>query len=290
LTPDETLEVKHLPASDGGLAFSVHLPKADRSQHDWKYVLQGILIVLRTCSLLPDKDFFGAFERSMAYLPEQLFIARPYAEIYREFVPPELFLEEVRCGATGFRPDMAFSLKEQPELAWPDRLGPTYSEQRAHEDITLRYQRLLKCAGLTAKRLASDPMARAKLESMHDRGFKDWEILAIIGNIAMNLRCGYADVDEIDDDLMARSLAAFDVEETPDIALAPELFTAELFDAHEAVFIGAHVASWGLQSCEGLFDRVAFNRFMTVRYRMREDDVPHPDIFEWSLSTDAAPT
>jgi hypothetical protein len=132
LTPDEeTLEVKPLPGSDGGLAFSVHLPKADRSQHDWKNVLQGISIVLRTCSLLPDKEFFGAFERSMANLPEQLFIARPYAEIYREFVPPELFLEEVRCGAAGFRPDMAFSLKEQPELAWPDRLGPTYSEQRA---------------------------------------------------------------------------------------------------------------------------------------------------------------
>jgi hypothetical protein len=31
----------------------------------------------------------------------------------------------------------------------------------------------------------------------------------------------------------------------------------------------------------GFFDQAAFEQFMTVRYRMREDDVPHEDIFGW---------
>jgi hypothetical protein len=277
----KSLKMTHAPSPGGGLIFSISLPSYSDAPDDWKYVLTAISTIFRFCSLLPEEKFRAVFEHTMPAVPEQMFIVRPYSELYREFVPPQFFLQEIRRSATPFQDGMPFKLKEVSELAWTDGLGPTYSEREALESVRLRYIRLINCVGVTARRLAQDTSTRAILFGMHNRGIKDWEILAIIGNIAMNLRLRIAETEEIDDELITRGNAAFDITETVETALDPSAFTPELFASHETVFLAAHMGSWQLRSLAGLFDQAAFEQYMTVRYRMREDDLPHEDIFGW---------
>jgi hypothetical protein len=277
----KSLKLTHAPSPRGGLIFSLSLPSYSDAPDDWKYALTAIATILRFCSLLSEEKFRAVFEHAMPDVPEQMFIARPYSELYREFVPPQLFLQEIRRSSAPFQDGMPFKLKEVSELAWTDGLGPTYSEREALESVRLRYIRLLNCVGVTARRLAQDTSTRGVLLGMHNRGIKDWEILSIIGNIAMNLRLGFTETEEIDDELIARGKAACEITETVQTALDPSAFTPELFASHETAFLAAHMDAWQLRPLAGFFDQAAFEQFMTVRYRMREDDLPHEDIFGW---------
>jgi hypothetical protein len=243
--------------------------------------LVAIATVFRICSLLPEEKFRAIIEHALPAVPEQIFVARPYSELYREFVPAQLFFHKIRRSSAPFQDRMPFKLKEVSELAWTEGLGPTYSEREALESVRLRYIRLTDCVGVTARRLTQDISTRGILLEMHNRGKKDWEILSLIGNIAMNWRLGLAETEEIDAEMITRGKVAFEITETVETALDPSAFTPELFASYETVFLAAHMDSWQLRPFARFFDQTAFEKFMTVRYRMREDDLPHEDIFGW---------
>jgi hypothetical protein len=264
----------------GGPIFSVSLPSCNNVPPDSRRV-SAIATVFRICSLLPEQKFRAVFEHAMPAFAEGFFIVRPYSELYHEFVPSQLFLRGIRRSSAPFQDEMPFTVKEVSELAWIGGLGPTYSEREALESVRLRYDKLINCAGVTARRLAQDTSTRGILLGMHNRGMKDWEILSIIGNIAMNLRLGLADTEVVDDDLITLGKATFEITETVETALDPSDFTPELFASHETHFLAAHMGSWQLPCRAGFFDQAAFEQFMTVRYRMRDDDLPHEDIFGW---------
>ena len=113
-------------------------------------------------------------------------------------------------------------------------------------------------------------------------GLCDWEILSIIGSIALNARASFSPSED-PASMIARAQAMYDIVETEQSALPPALFTSEQFEIHRAVFLAAHLRSWGLlvpSHCE----HSDLEKFMAVRYRMRLDDTDHTDLFGWSES------
>jgi hypothetical protein len=203
----KAVKLMHVPSPGGGLNFSLSLPRYSNAPADSKYVLSAIANVFRICSLLPEKQFRAVFEHAMPALPEEIFVGRPYSELYREFLPRQLFLQQIRHSSAPVQDGMPFTVKEVSELAWTDGLGPTYSEREALESVRLRYTKLINCVGVTARRLAQDTSTRGILLGMHNRGMKDWEILSIIGNIAMNLRLGAVEIKESDNAMITPCLS-----------------------------------------------------------------------------------
>ena len=117
---------------------------------------------------------------------------------------------------------------------------------------------------------------------MHHKGLKDWEILSILSNVALNHRL--ADQGDLAPEQWgALGLQLIDKPEAPENALAPGIFSDEQLEIHAVTYLGAFLNGRQLRAPSCL-NPLSLERFLTVRYRLREDDVEHPDIFGWSNS------
>ena len=118
------------------------------------------------------------------------------------------------------------------------------------------------------------------LQRLHHKGMKDWEILSILSNVALNHRL--ADQNDLPpEQLREVGLQLIDKPEVPEDALAPGLFSDEQLELHAVTYLGAFLDGRRLRAPSCL-NPVSLEQFLTVRYRLREDDVEHPDIFGWS--------
>ena len=263
----------------GGCGVSIKLPTTDRSAGD---AVDGIALfatILHCCSALRDDAFMAAFDQSVF---EPVFVGRPYAELYREFVPAELFAEDVRTTAGAFEQDRDFRSSVGERVPWFDGPGPTYDQENAKLDVAHRYRRVQAWLEYTLQRLKADQGMMARLQRLHHKGMKDWEILGILSNIALNHRL--ADRGDLGpEQLRQLGLQLIDKPEAPEDALAPGLFSDEQLELHAVPYLRAFLDGRQLRAPSCL-NPVSLEKFLTVRYRLREDDVEHPDIFGWSNS------
>jgi len=221
----------------------------------------------------------AAFDQSVF---EPVFVGRPYAELYREFVPAELFAEDVRTTAGAFEQDRDFRSSVGERVPWFDGPGPTYDQENAKLDVAHRYRRVQAWLEYTLQRLKADQGMMARLQRLHHKGMKDWEILGILSNIALNHRL--ADQGDLGpEQLRELGLQLIDKPEAPEDALAPGLFSDEQLELHAVPYLRAFLDGRQLRAPSCL-NPVSLEKFLTVRYRLREDDVEHPDIFGWSNS------
>lgn len=260
-----------------GCEIIVRAPSTDRSPNDSMDSVALFAGVLHCCSALPENKLISAFDQTVL---ESIFVGRPYAELYREFVPTELFAEDVRSGAPAFEPDRTFSSTAGERIAWFDGPGPTYDNEEARIDIAHRYRRVQASLAHTLERLKDDPQAMVRLGALRAKGMKDWEVLSILSNVAINYRLSRQG-DLSPKQLREKGLRLIDEPETPDEALAADIFSTEQLEIHALTYLGAFLGGRQLRapSClkpEGL------ERFLVARYRLREDDVDHADVFGWS--------
>lgn len=108
---------------------------------------------------------------------------------------------------------------------------------------------------------------------------KDWEILSILSNIAMGIRLDVPE-DLPLEELRSRGMALLDKVETEADALLPAVFTDELLHAHAKVYLGAFFSSWQLHWPPSV-DYEGAEKFLVSRFRLRDVDVPHQDVFGW---------
>lgn len=66
-------------------------------------------------------------------------------------------------------------------------------ETEALASIEKRYRVILPILRHAPPRLLAEPAVFDRSCAMHDEGLRDWEILAILGNIAMNLKLMFED-------------------------------------------------------------------------------------------------
>jgi tetratricopeptide (TPR) repeat protein len=279
----QTIEVRRVANSKPGLNCVFDLPSntgaADNNTPT--SAVAAVVTILRLCSVLPDSHFVRTIEGMIKVLAENVVIGRAYEELYREFVPRELFNETVRGGVGRFMPERSFVADEHPSLPWFDGPGPTYSASVSAESIHSRYERGTKCAGLTVKRLMADTGTRAQLMCLRGDGLKDWEILSIIANVVINRRVPLPEPDHATAEELQRVRDAFEIMETSATALSPSDFSPKTFGTYRLAFLTAHLAWWGLTEGESSVDVRAVETFLSRRYGLRTDDVDHDDIFGW---------
>lgn len=269
--------------SAGPPRLAVLLPPRDLVHTSVTEISSVLFTIFQLCSALPRLSFTDDVERGTRNLFSQIYVARPYAELYRDFVPQGLFFEAERLASPPFQAERPFAPSGVSELAWRNGLGPTYDADVALQSVENRYRRLVSAFGHTTAGIVRDPRTRTILQDMRGRGMKDWAILSIIANVAMNLRYNADKVDAAGARaLAARFQAALDVPEQVEDALDPSQFTAEAFTAHEGAFLAAHMDGWQLAPRSG-WDLPALERFMVERYRMKTDDLPHPNVFGWDI-------
>jgi hypothetical protein len=260
----------------GGPRLQVVGPMRDRGAEQVEDTLAAIAIVLRQFTVLDDRVFV---ERLHMEMVGQIFVARPYPEMYRFFAPEALFFEVARRATEGFRRDLAWPIEPHADLAWFDGPGPTFDEQEALDSVAKRYQAIMPAIRHTLSAMIEDPGVYARLHKLHLDGLMDWEILAIVANIAMNARIE-VDLKAGREASIAQAQAVMMVVETPETALRLNLFSDEAFEAHRNVYVGAHADSWRLRPPPAGFFR-DLEKFLVGRYRMRDLDVEHEDFFGW---------
>jgi len=275
----EAKKLEFAMPEEGGCEVSIRLPTTDRSAEDAVDSIALFVAILHCCSALWDDALMAAFDKSVL---EPIFVGRPYAELYREFVPAELFAENVRTTAGAFEEDRDFRSSAGERVPWFDGPGPTYEQEKAKLDIAHRYGRVQASLEYTLQRLKADQGVMARLQRLHDKGMKDWEILSILSNVALNHRLADQG-DPAPEQWLEIGLQLADKPEAPEGALAPGLFSDEQLELHAVGYLHAFLNGRQLRAPSCL-NPVSIERFLTVRYRLREDDVEHPDIFGWSNS------
>lgn len=261
--------------------FRVTLPSGDRGPEKSSDVVMVFGAVVRSCSVLDDEQLMGRFDRSAL---EPIFVGRPYAELFREFVPKDLFAESFRLAQLALDPERPFQSTAGRRVPWFDAAGPNFDEERARKDAQHRYDRVLPSLQHTIAHIVGDHRVYRQLMAMHEKGMKDWEILSILSNIAMGTRLEAAGELSLEE-LRARGMALLDKVEGPDEALGPAAFTDDLWDVHLKVYLGAFLSSWQLHWPPSA-DYEGIERFLITRFRLRDIDVPHPDLFGWELQAD----
>jgi hypothetical protein len=273
-----------LPGNDkSGMKVTLPNVGADTSvpvEHLQRDVCRIALLVLTYCSCLSDKDLSralnGAFRDG---LDSKLFIARPYSELFREFIEAEDF--EARRAVRLCPPDAdIYAVRVVPELAWPLTPGPGYTISKARMNIRSRYEKAAKPIARTLDRLRSRPRFQEWVAKHRAEGRKDWWILLVLMNAIINYRARLATGGT---DLPAMKEFLADVlleEEAMDAAAFPEesLFSADSEMAAKS-FTLSTATTWKLQVRTQTPDFSAVEQLLNVRYGLSADDVEHIDPF-----------
>ncbi len=258
-------------------AFRVTLPPKDRGPDDIGDSILIFIAILRACSILEDEALTKLFDISVF---ETVFVGRPYAELFREFIPEEHFFERIRLSTATLDSHRPFLSKTGRRVQWFDGPGPAYTSERALGDAQNRYEKILPSLRFTISNIALDPIVRPMLVEMRDRGMKDWEILSILSNIAMGVRLG-AFEDLHPDEVKDRGMALLMMVETESDAISPSIFTGALLEMHSELYLRAFLDSWQLQ-WPSIVDYKGMEKFLVARFGLREIDVPHDDLFYWA--------
>lgn len=273
------LEKLEVVFPEGGASeITVSLPIRARGAEDSVDSAALFAGILSCCSVLDEDALKTIFDESVL---ENIFVARPYSELYCEFVPLELFAQEIRK-ASIFEPGRRFVSRAGKRIPWFDGLGPTYDEEMARVDIEHRYRRIGVFLAHTLDRVRADEALMARLRELHDKGMKDWEILGILSNIALNHRLTF-EGDLTPGQWRDLALQLMDRPEEPKDALDPAIFSTEQFKPSAAMYLAAFLAGRGLRA-PLLLPPEGLEKFLIARYRIREDDVAHSDFFGWSSS------
>lgn len=272
-TDADEFEIEEVEA--GEASFHVRLPAADRGPDEFVHAVEVFAAALRNVSVLDDDDLMHKFNRDLF---EASFIGRPYAELFRHFFAGAGFAEALRRSIPQLDPDREFRSKRFDFVPWYDGPGPNFDPARSLLDIENRYRLTLQSLRFTVPRLMADGRSRELLEAMHLRGMKDWEILSIVGNIMLNARLRGLKVDPQEWSVRGQEMLATPESEAD--AMDPGLLTAEELRLHEVIYHGVFLANWGLHA-PWRPNGAGLERFLVERFRLRDLDVEHTDIFSW---------
>jgi hypothetical protein len=217
----------------------------------------------------------------------RLHMGRPYRELYREFVPEALFLENLRQKGTPLRACRAFSGHQNRYLMAPRIEGPTYTRKESLEKIADRYALAGKSVRFTLSNLLNDLEKAKILREWHDDGALDWEIVSIVANAAVNVRFPVGDDPTVDLALVDKYKTALGTPETESEALKSDQISDELLRFSRPSWYHAVLNGWRLQECPAAQETEALEAFLIQRYGLRTDDVEHDDIFGWNSANTA---
>lgn len=271
---------------DGARRWQLFLPEIPptsrlaRERHD-RFHMATVMQIVREVSLLPAKHFDEVIEGLFrGGIPAKVFVARPYGELYREFVPEAQFDAGSRQEVEPPEHARDFGVTAHPELEWRSSPLPDHTSEGVAQVIERRYERARLPVHQTLTRLVAHAVFRDAVTTLRGEGWRDWHILMAVSGVATNYR-GHAVVP--DDAPQAAWSAEMNrlMRESESDASVPvplELFTADRLRNQIRMNMLVSVRQDGFEVYHEAVDMAAVERFVLARFRYL-DDVPHQDPF-----------
>lgn len=238
--------------------------------------------VLHQCSGLSDQKYLGAIEKAFkGGLAGKAFSVRPYAELYSELISRAMFNEVDRAILRPPKDGEVFEHSPHKEPAARNTPGPGYSQKRSNEFIGNRYRRAIRPIRLTLPLLMKDACFREQIQKLRAKGYKDWHVLVMAANIAVQYRAEQKLGSGASHDMLAKAMQeAMNSEETNgDIEVPAFLFNDERMAIQGKIMWLTAAKTWGLASRGQTPNFGAYDTLLVSRYRMLDDDIPHEELF-----------
>lgn len=275
------VHLEDLPSNAGRLWAAVLPPTTAESggiEDLQTSILAMAATMLRDCSLLPDEQFKAAIEDEFRRgITMKTFVARPYQEIFRDVLRPTDFAirDQIHPPANNRR----FTPKPHDLMRWREGLGPTFDGTNAEEQVRTRYMRTVPPIQQTLKRLKSRKTFQKVVSALREKGWHDWHILTALMNVALNHRIHKSGEpsDAAMNELTKRLLN--EGESAGDAPIPVNVFTLDALEAAlQTTWINT-VRNNNLELYQATPDFPSIEKFLAVRYRYWDIDVPHDDPF-----------
>jgi hypothetical protein len=262
------------PADDG--SWSVVLGTGEKwldapeSVSNELVMIVGALLFLQ--SLLPAEQYRERLQGPLAAGRAQVFVGRAYDQLLDA---ASMGFPVLRCETeppwTGPLAD------EHPALVWRTGPGPTYSRERALDNLQNRYAKLLPPIRLTIERILAEPEIAARIDGLRAEGLLDWQVLQVIHGITLGHRMPPEAAEELTREEL--EAIAFRSETAEDEPVPLELFSDEAFKVGQYTGAAATLQVWDLDLRAPRPSPDAVLRVLIERYRHRIDDIAHADPF-----------
>jgi hypothetical protein len=241
--------------------------------------------MVRRISVLPGDQLLAIMEECFRQgVSSKLFVAKPFAELYREFHTREEFDAFPRIPNHLVESPLAFP-HQHPQMAACTGLSPLYSQSTAQHLIRNRYKHVQEEIPVTLERLNADSTFQKTLSALREKGWKDWHVLQAIANTFYNFHAqDWIKVGRSPSEIGKRvaTLRQDQAELTRLEVSKPvplEMFTEERLVTILRVSMGATMKGLGLAFYDDRIELDAIASFMDERFNFWNDDVPHVDPF-----------
>ncbi|WP_299449068.1 hypothetical protein [uncultured Serinicoccus sp.] len=262
---------------------SVLLPAVDRLTHESANVvarrtLAAVTAAVVEVSTLSDDRFqeilVGGLEDDLL---TDITFAVPYDVLWRSTVSEASFDARPRTTAPLSAPDVT-SAESHPDLAAPSTRGPGYDPDRSRKEIQHRYNDLPPRMRPTLDALRNDAAFADVVVTLRDEGWRDWQILIAVHNVAKNARHTFLAPGSPDEARQLREV--FMAPEPEGDPVATDLFTVEALRQALLVTVTASAQTWwSLVVRPEPLPSAAVLELLRARYGWSEDDIDHSDPF-----------
>ncbi|MBJ7309659.1 hypothetical protein ACFOLJ_13520 [Rugamonas sp. CCM 8940] len=263
-----------------GSNWKLEIPSSSSSDDLNSWALAFATVILTSCSLLSGEKCNSIFEESFKKgLQAKTFVVRPYHDLLNEFSQSEFEKAKIEIQRP-HSPD-AICLHEAEVLAWKGGPGLGYSESNSEEQISNRYNRALPPVRHSIAYFNGLPEFRELVRSLRAQGYKDWHIILMIANIALNKKAP-VDTNYRPGSAEDRKaiVVAFEHGESPDDPLLTmEDLLRTPIEMHLKMQLSTVCLTWRLFFKSQTPDFEALRRVLVERYGYMTDDVPHDPIF-----------
>jgi hypothetical protein len=244
-------------------------------------IFGSVTAILREASLLSTEDFLDivsvVVQRGIA---SKLLVARSYERLSEEFSDDadELLADHI-LGSL-FHAPRSEALPVHPELAWIDKLIPSYSSEEAADAARSRYVHAQEMLPLTFARLSKSAEFLAVAAALRQDGWRDWHIVLAVANQTWNYRIaqtiGPLGLLDAENDEWRRY--AFQRESEKSLEVPLEQYSEEHLRVALTMTMISTLFSMGLECHQRTPDLPAIEEFLTFRCNYWANDIEHDDI------------
>jgi len=251
-----------------------------------RYTLVYAISILAYCTTLKQEDFQDKVETAFENgLISKTFFARPYPEMYKEIITPDMFMEKEKNELESIEAGRSYNFHEHEELAWCDKDGIFFDSEEAKLHAQNRYNRLSQLMKVVWPKILSSKKHKSFFEELKSKEYTDWHISLIACNAVSNhvankkVWAGIADdqymrelqrtIMSIINGEMNEEIEKFDIDE----------MDAQEFEMQDKTSFVSIMKTWGLVISSPVPNFQALRRFMGERYKVFQTDVAHDSLF-----------
>lgn len=243
-------------------------------------ILGLIISVLGKATALEEDEFLETIEGKLS---QELFGRLVWIR------PPAELLAKARSLADLTLPTLSIAVPEiaplaAPALQWNARLSAKYSKEASLTAITNRYENMQAFARTVAPAIMANARTKALMVDLRKMGLRDWYILLILHNMALNRRLNEAGIENAADPeavVRATNKVSFADSKAGKLTLEPDTIHQDEIDMVRLACIYNVAETWGLANHRMTPDFQAIQRLLTDRFNFLIDDVAHEDVFGW---------